>query len=153
MSFVTFITFGVYKAYPNQTTWPNPHLTLKHYRKVPLAPNTWKLGELQKKFTQNLTRCKIFNSKSDACSKCWFKFWHVVNFSIQNLTRWKIVVQKFVLENYVFRQGRAFWKSTKNAMFVQFAGLNLSKHVFFESTLFFKIWFFGKKLTTKSDAL
>ena len=28
--------------------------------------NEWKFGKLQKKYTENLTRCKIFNLKSDA---------------------------------------------------------------------------------------
>ena len=37
--------------------------------------NEWKFGKLQKKDTQNLTRCNIFNSKSDA-----LYFW------IQNMT-------------------------------------------------------------------
>ena len=28
--------------------------------------NEWKFGNLQKKYTQKLTRCKTFNSESDA---------------------------------------------------------------------------------------
>ena len=33
---------------------------------MPFLMNEGKIGKLQKKYTQNLTRCKVFDSKSDA---------------------------------------------------------------------------------------
>ena len=54
-----------------------------------LLMNTCKLGELQaKKCTQILRRCEIFNTKSEAYSKNWFKIWGIGSFLNENLTRW-----------------------------------------------------------------
>ena len=53
----------------------------------PGSMNAWKFGKLQKKSSQNLTRCKIFNWKSDALYFLKFKISRVVFFKNQNLTR------------------------------------------------------------------
>ena len=56
--------------------------------------NEWNFGKLQKNYTQNLTRCEIFNWKTDAL--CFlnpkydalyffnFKIGHIKEISIQN---------------------------------------------------------------------
>ena len=59
---------------------------------------------------QNLTRCKSFNSKSDALWKFCFKNWRVVFISIQNMTRcksfsfkiWRVV--EFFIQNLLFKR-------------------------------------------------
>ena len=49
--------------------------------------NEWKIGKLQKKYTQKLTRCEFFNSKSDALYFFKIKIWGVIISKIQIMTR------------------------------------------------------------------
>ena len=61
-----------------------------------------KFGKLQKKYTQNLTRCKIFKSKSDACLKSWFKIWRVVKKIDLKSDKTKILFVKIMLFTKIF---------------------------------------------------
>ena len=82
------IKIGVHKVYPNRIKWlnePTPYVQTLGKRTVLM--NKWKLGELQKKYTQNLTCCIIIKSKSDVCLKSLFKVWLVIKNLFQNLTR------------------------------------------------------------------
>ena len=59
--------------------------------------NEWKFGKLQKKYTQNLTRCKIFNSKSNA--------FYFLNSKYEALYFFKFKIchlQKISIENHAF---------------------------------------------------
>ena len=97
--------------------------------KCPVLVNTWKLGKLQKKYTQNLTRRKKFKSKSDACLKSWYKTWHVVRTLIQNPTRRKKIIQN-----------HAFYKSLSFKIML-FTKVYRSKSCFIEKNLHSKSCF------------
>ena len=101
--------------------------------------NAIKFAKLQKKYTQNLTRCELFNSESDACSKGWFKIWLVVKKLTGNLTRRKNVHsfkiwqdEKILFENHAFH---------KNFLF---------KIMLFSKSFLFKIMLFRKFFYSKS---
>ena len=137
----------------------------------PVLMNTWKLGKLLKKYCQNLTSCKIFNSKSDACLKCWFKIWHVVKTLIQNLTRQKkfmlftktfsfkkscflerILPSKSCFSEIFFSWKSCFSKLHVKRKFCAFYGLNWIKTWFF-MCIFFKICFLKIFFSSKSCCL
>ena len=114
--------------------------------------NEWKLGKLQKKNNQNLTRCKIFNSKSDALFFLQFKIWRVVFFFEFKI--WRLVffqfkiwhVMDFSIENHVFL------KSTKNAKCV-ISSSKMGHNVIFWMQTFFKNPPCRKNFNSKSNAL
>ena len=86
----------------------------------PVMMNSRKFAKLQKKYTQNLTRCRIFKSKSDACLKsrfkiwrvvkCWFKIWPDEKISIQYLTRRKNFNWKSCFLQKLFHSKPSFLK-------------------------------------------
>ena len=100
--------------------------------------NERKIDKLQKKYTQNLTRCKVFDSKSDALFffefKIWrvvfltLKIWRVVSSSIQNLPR---------KEN--FNSKSCFLKKHEKCKRCRLHGVKRTKF-FFRMQNFFKLW-------------
>ena len=102
--------------------------------------NAWKFAKLQKKYTQNLTRCKIFRSESDACLKSWFKIWRVVKKLIRNLTR-----RENLIRNLTGRKN--FNSKSDKAKEFYF------KIMLFTKTFSFKIILLKKKFSSKSRFL
>ena len=112
------------------------------FETCPVLMNTWKLGKLlQKKYIQNLTRCKIINSKSDENLKSWFKIWHVVNFLTQNLMRRKKADSKYdKTKSFQF----------KNMLFTNFSPFKI---MLFGNYFIFKIMLSGNIFFSKSRFL
>ena len=69
-----------------------------------------KFVKLQKKYTQNLTRCKIVKSKSDACLKSCFKISRVVKKVDLKSDETKFLLDKIMLFTKILIQNRAFHK-------------------------------------------
>ena len=132
----------------------------------------WKLGKLQKKYTQNLTCRIIIKSKPDACLKSWFKIWHVMKTLIQNLRRQKNFDSKscflrnlfhskscfleiFFLQNRAFSENFSSPKSCFLNMHVKrkicaFYGVKWVKTWFFVCKFFFKACFSKIIFSSKS---
>ena len=104
ISLVTLITVVVHKAYPKGInwlteftkyfkTWPKPALFWwTHENLANCKRSTLKIWQVAKYIEfkiwclfQNMTCCKAFNSKFDACLKTWFKICHVVSFLFKKL--------------------------------------------------------------------
>ena len=142
---VRLITVGVHEAYPNKITWL-PKLT-PYNQTLPKRGcfiEQMKLGKLPRKYTEKLTRCKIFYSKSDACSKSWFKIWNVVKTFIQNLTRWRNFDSKseetknfsveFILSTKTFSFKIMLFRKNFTIKIM------LLRNVFFSKTCFLKLY-------------
>ena len=108
--------------------------------------NTGKFGKLQKKYTQNLTQSKIFNSKSDVLLKSWSKIWRVLIFLIQNLTRCICFQSKMVRVVKVWKQNLTRCKNfvSKSTAFENF-NWKLDKF----QNFFSEIWF--SSCSSRSD--
>ena len=136
---VTLITVGVHKVYPNRITWlteSTPYVQTLGKRTVLM--NIWKLGKLQRKYTQNLTCCIIFKSKSDACLKIWFKIWHVIKTLIQNLTRRKNFDSKSCFLVKLFYSKSCFLEKF------------FSSKLYFWEKIYFKIVLFRNNISPKT---
>ena len=111
-----------------------------------------KSGKHQKQYTQNLTRCKILNSKSDAWLKRCFKVWQVVNFLTLNLTRCIFSIQTpSPKEN--FNSKSCILKKHEKRKLYRFHGVKRSKTWFFGWKQFFQNLTCRKILNSKSNAL
>ena len=73
--------------------------------------NTWKLGKLQKKYIQNLTRCKKFKSKTDAWLISWFKIWRFVKKVDSKTDKTKKIWFKIWQDEKFLIQNHAFYKN------------------------------------------
>ena len=104
--------------------------------------NEWKFGKLQKKYTQNLTRCIFLNSKYDALYFFKFRIWRAVFLSNQNLSH---------KEN--FNSKSCFLKKHKKCKICRFHGVKSIKTWFFRMQTFFKIWHVENFFNSKSNAL
>ena len=106
--------------------------------------NTGKFGKLQKKYTQNLTQSKIFNSKSDVLLKSWSKIWRVLIFLIQKLTRCICFQSKKVRVVKVWKQNLTRCKNfvSKSTAFENF-NWKLDKFQNFFSEIWFSFCFSG----------
>ena len=78
-----------------------------------------KFAQLQKKYAQNLTRCKIFKSDSDTCFKVdlksdfmwrsWFEIWQGEKILIENHAFNKnFFIQNHAFNKNFFNQNHAF---------------------------------------------
>ena len=115
-----------------------------------------KFAKLQKTYTQNLTRCKIFKAKFDASLKSWFKIWRIVkcwfkiwqdeNFVCQNHAFYKKFLFKTMLFTKNFHSKSCFSKKfSSKSCFLKvhvkrkncaFYGVNWTKTWFFVCKLF-----------------
>ena len=100
-----------------------------------------KIWQDEKKLQQNLTRCIFFISKSDGLYFFQFKFWRVVFFSIQNLTR-----------NEIFNAKSCFWKTRKKPN-MSFSWSKMNQNVIFWMQTLFQNLTCRKVLKWKSNAL
>ena len=123
----------------------------KHYNiteTCPVLMNTWKLAKLQKKYFRNLTRCKAFNSMSDACFRSWFKIWQFVKILTQNLTRcifsksksdaMYFLYSECDTRNFFYFNVMLYEKRTKNVIHVHFAEQTEPKRDFSDAFFFSK---------------
>ena len=127
---------------------------------MPCFMEHMKTWQTAKEVPPNLTPCKIFNSKTDACLRGWYNIWHVVKTVIQNLTRRNFSFQimlsrrnytfKIKLFRKVFSSKTSFLKLHVKRNICEFYGINWIIAWFFVCESFFKICFLILEFSSKS---
>ena len=111
---------------------------------MPCFDQRLKIGKLQKKYTQNLTRCKSFNSKHDA--------FYFSNSKPDALYFLKIRIWRLILaiqclnRNEILNSKSCFLGKLKKCKICRFHGVKRTKTWLFGMQTFFKIWHVEKFL-------